>query len=163
MALTTTRRPGAGRTAVAGLAALATLGLLGAAAPAATAAHSGTAAQAGPTAVVGKDKFGPWVGTGPAGVDCRVYVAVSAGSTANASASGTCKVRMSQTVVVGININNGRIKYTTKRGTAKNVYTDAVKVDNPRGRQTICAFGYVNSPLDETNPERSEAKVCVKA
>ncbi|NUT29645.1 MAG: hypothetical protein HOV84_27700 [Streptomyces sp.] len=155
MASTLTRRPRAGRVAVAGLAAFASLGLLGTAAPA-------TAAPAAPKAVVGKDKYGKWTKTGPALVDCRVYVAVSAGRTVNATASGTCKFRMSQTVVAGITIN-GRVKYITARGTGKKVYTDVVKVNNPRGKQTICGWGYVNSPLDETNPRRSEARTCFKA
>ncbi|MGW1746702.1 hypothetical protein ACWCRD_13980 [Streptomyces sp. NPDC002092] len=163
MALTTPRRTSLGRVAAAGLAATASLALLGAASPAATAALRVGTAHSGASAVVGKDGYGKWVATGPARYKCRVYVAVSAGGTANGAASGECKVRMSQVVVVGISINNNQIKHTTARGTAKKVYTKALKETNPRGKQNICAFAYVNSPLDESNPVRSEAKVCVKA
>jgi hypothetical protein len=159
----TTRRPRAGRAAIAGLAAAASLGLLGTAAPAATAAQSGGAAETGAKAIVGKDKYGKWVKTGPLKTKCRVYIAVSAGASANAAASSTCKKRMSQVVVAAITINNQKIKHTTKRGTAKSVYTDAVKLKNPKGKQTICGIGWINSPADETNPVRSEAKVCIKA
>jgi hypothetical protein len=148
------------RATVAGLATVASLSLLGTAAPAATAAQSDTAAT---SVVVGKDKYGKWVATGRTGIKCRVYVAVSAGATANGAASSTCKKKVSQVVVVGISINNNKIKYTTARGTATKVYTKAVKQKNPKGKQTICAFGYVNSTWDDTNPKRSEAKVCVKS
>ncbi|MEU1851778.1 hypothetical protein ABZ499_21505 [Streptomyces sp. NPDC019990] len=158
-----TRRPRAGRAAVAGLAAAAFLGLMNAAAPAAIAAQSGTTAGSGTTAVVGKAKFGKWAKVGKLGNKCRVYVAVSAGATANGAANSECKKDIAQVVVVGVNINNGKIKYTKTTGTAKKLYTKAVKVKNPKGKQTICAFGYVNSTWDEANPVRSEAKVCVRA
>ncbi|MEU1475881.1 hypothetical protein ACFYZ8_00980 [Streptomyces sp. NPDC001668] len=163
MASTTSRRASVVRTAAAGLAAVASLTLLGAASPAATAAPSGTTAEAGAKAVVGKAGFGKWTKVGRTGNKCRVYVAVSAGTTLNGAANSQCKKKESQVVVVGISINNDKIKYTKATGTAKSVYTKAVKEKNPRGKQTLCAFGYVNSTWDDTNPQRSELKVCVKA
>ncbi|MFD8303143.1 hypothetical protein ACFV29_12445 [Streptomyces sp. NPDC059690] len=159
----TTRRTSVGRAAAAGLAATASLALLGAVAPAATAAQSGAGARGGATAVVGKDTYGKWVKTGPTKVKCRIYVAVSAGSSANAAASSTCKETINQTVVAALTINNQKIKHTSVIGKGKNLYTKALKAGNPRGRQTICAIGWVNSAVDPYNPERSEATVCIKA
>ncbi|MCT9079416.1 hypothetical protein [Streptomyces fulvoviolaceus] len=162
MALSTPRRTSVGRVAAAGLAAAASLALLGAADPAA-AAPSGTASDTGAKAVVGKAKYGKWTKVGKIGNKCRVYVVVSAGTTLNGVANSECKKGESQVVVVGISINNNKIKYTKATDTVKNLYTKVVKEKNPKGKQTLCAFGYVNSTWDDTNPVRSEAKVCVKA
>ncbi|MGW0733730.1 hypothetical protein [Streptomyces sp. NPDC002851] len=157
-----TRRPRAARAAAMGLAAAASISLMGAAAPAATATPSVGADTVAADKVVGKHKYGKWVTAGK--TKCRFYIALGVSKkTANAAGSGHCKKKSAQVVVAAVSINNQKIKHTTQRGISKHVYTKAVKLKNPKGEQKICAFGWVNHPLVDSNPKRSEAKVCIKA
>ncbi|WP_159393644.1 hypothetical protein [Streptomyces albus] len=112
--------------------------------------------------IVGKDKYGKWTSSGALRTKCRFYIALSVGKTAYAAGQGHCKSKQAQVVVAAISVNNKKVKHTVKRGWSKGVYTKAVKVKNPKGKQKICAFGWLNHPTDDTPVKRSEAKVCIK-
>ncbi|WP_326615658.1 hypothetical protein OG863_00245 [Streptomyces decoyicus] len=138
------------------------------AAPGAQAAptHETGDTSVGAQKIVGKHKWGKWTKAGFGQVKCRFYIALSVSKkTASAAGRGHCKREQAQVVVAAITVNNQKIKHTVKRGGFwghKDVYTKAVKAKNRKGKQTFCAFGWVNHPMDELNVKRSSAKVCIK-
>ncbi|MGW7076470.1 hypothetical protein ACWGH2_10430 [Streptomyces sp. NPDC054871] len=116
------------------------------------------------TAAKTKDKYGKWSAAGWGSINrCRYHVSLKVSKKKiRGQGDSHCKRKAAQVVVTAITINNDKAKYDVTRRNAKNIFAPSLKMKNPRGTQKICALGYVNHPLDETNPKRSEAKVCIK-